>query len=181
MHPSLEGGAEGRERAPVRCCWLIAFALVLAGGGCAGAGGESAAAQAAAQRPSPHPAAPQVSPSQESATAPPAQEQEPSQERPTEERPGCQLRLIVRVDRALDDALLAELERSSGARLDLMSVVEPRNLYVLTLSEHGLSLNEDGSSRSVEQSDCAAAAARLRSDPRVRSVDVDARRQHHRP
>jgi hypothetical protein len=89
------------------------------------------------------------------------------------------VRLIVGLDGRLDDELLAELEQTSGARLSLVGVVKPGALYVLSLGMDAPST--DPTEASGVQSECAAAAERLRHDPRVRSVDVDARRQPQRP
>jgi hypothetical protein len=91
-----------------------------------------------------------------------AQEQDAS-------RSGCRLRLIVGLDKAPDEALIGELERASGARLELLSVISPDRLYVLSLSADG------------PASECAMATERLRDAPLVRSVDVDVRRQHNAP
>jgi hypothetical protein len=82
---------------------------------------------------------------------------------------GCRVRLIVRVERALDETQMKELERSTGARLELESELMAGRLYVLSLVEDGM------------QTDCETAAEQLRRDPRVRSVAVDARRQPRLP
>lgn len=77
----------------------------------------------------------------------------------------CALRLIVGLEGAPDRALLADLGRASGARLEIVSVISPDRLYVLSLTADGAA------------SECGAAADRLRRDARVRSVDVDTRRR----
>ena len=76
----------------------------------------------------------------------------------------CTLRVIVALDAAPDAALLADLSRFSGARLELIRTMTS-NLHLLALEAQG------------GDSECKAAMERLRGDPRVRSVDVDARRK----
>jgi hypothetical protein len=76
----------------------------------------------------------------------------------------CSLRVIVALDEAPDAALLADLSRVSGARLELIRTMTS-NLHLLALEAQG------------DDSECRAAMERLRSDPRVRSVDVDQRRK----
>lgn len=76
----------------------------------------------------------------------------------------CSLRVIVALDAAPDAALLADLSRVSGARLELIRTMTS-NLHLLALEAQG------------DDSACMAAMERLRGDPRVRSVDVDARRR----
>ena len=76
----------------------------------------------------------------------------------------CSLQVIVALDAAPDDKLLADLSRASGARLALVRTMTS-NLHLLTLEAQGA------------DSECRAAMERLRGDPRVRSVDVDARRK----
>lgn len=76
----------------------------------------------------------------------------------------CNLQVIVALDAAPDAALLADLSRVSGARLELIRAMTS-NLYLLALEAQG------------DDSECRAAMERLRGDPRVRSVDVDARRK----
>ena len=76
----------------------------------------------------------------------------------------CNLRVIVALDAAPDAALLADLSRVSGAHLELIRSMTS-NLHLLALEAQG------------DDSECKAAMERLRSDPRVRSVDVDARRR----
>ena len=80
----------------------------------------------------------------------------------------CSLQLIVALDAAPDDKLLADLSRVSGARLELIRTMTS-NLYLLALEAQGA------------DSECRAAMERLRGDPRVRSVDVDERRKIHEP
>ena len=63
-----------------------------------------------------------------------------------------------------DAALLADLSRVSGAHLELIRTMTS-NLHLLALQAQG------------GDSECKAAMERLRGDPRVRSVDVDARRK----
>ncbi len=72
--------------------------------------------------------------------------------------------MIVALDMAPDAALIADLSRVSGARLELIRTMTS-NLYLLALEAQG------------DDSECKAAMERLRGDPRVRSVDVDARRK----
>jgi hypothetical protein len=76
----------------------------------------------------------------------------------------CSLQVIAALDVAPDDKLLADLSRASGARLTLVRTMTS-NLHLLTLEAQGA------------DSECRAAMERLRGDPRVRSVDVDARRR----
>jgi hypothetical protein len=76
----------------------------------------------------------------------------------------CSLQLIVALDAAPDAALLADLSRVSGARLQLIRTMTS-NLHLLALEARG------------DDSECKAALERLRGDPRVRSVDVDQRRK----
>jgi hypothetical protein len=74
------------------------------------------------------------------------------------------LRVIVGLDVVPDAALLADLSRTSGARLELIRPMTA-NLNLIALEAQG------------DDSECKAALERLRGDPRVRSVDVDARRR----
>jgi hypothetical protein len=67
---------------------------------------------------------------------------------------------------APDDRFVADLARAADVQLTFVSVIA-RNLYLFTLA---------GSSGDV---DCRPTLERLRQDARVRSVDVDERRQHH--
>ena len=76
----------------------------------------------------------------------------------------CNLQVIVALDVAPDAALLADLSRVSGARLELIRAMTS-NLYLLGLEAQG------------DDSQCKAAVERLRGDPRVRSADVDTRRK----
>ena len=78
--------------------------------------------------------------------------------------PTCSLRVIVALDATPDAALLADLSRVSGARLELIRTMTS-NLHLLALEAQG------------DDSECKAAMERLRGDPRVRSVDVDSRRK----
>ena len=80
----------------------------------------------------------------------------------------CRLQVIVALDAAPDDKLLADLSRVSGARLELIRTMTS-NLHLLALEAQGA------------ESECRAAMERLRGDPRVRSVDVDERRKIHEP
>jgi hypothetical protein len=76
--------------------------------------------------------------------------------------------VIVALNAAPDGALLADLSRVSGARLELVRSMAS-NLYLLTLEAPGADAG------------CRAAMERLRGDPRVRSADVDARRKIQQP
>lgn len=67
---------------------------------------------------------------------------------------------------APDDRFVADLGRATDVQLTFVSVIA-RNLFLFTLS---------GASGDV---DCQPALERLRQDARVRSVDIDERRQHH--
>jgi hypothetical protein len=80
----------------------------------------------------------------------------------------CSLNVIVALNDAPDDKLLADLSRVSGARLELIRTM-PSNLHLLSLEAQGA------------DSECRAAMERLRGDPRVRSADVDARRKIQQP
>ena len=82
--------------------------------------------------------------------------------------PDCSVRVIVALNDSPTDALLADLSRVSGARLELVRTMTS-NLHLLTLEAQGA------------DSECAAAMERLRADPRVRSVDVDERRKIQQP
>ena len=82
--------------------------------------------------------------------------------------PDCSLQVIAALDAAPDDKLLADLSRVSGARVALVRTMTS-NLHLLTLEAQGA------------DSECRAAMERLRADPRVRSVDVDARKKIHEP
>ena len=76
----------------------------------------------------------------------------------------CTLNVIVALDAAPDAALLADLSRVSGARLELIRTMTS-NLHLLALEAQG------------DDSKCKAALERLRGDARVRSADVDERRK----
>ena len=78
--------------------------------------------------------------------------------------PTCALRVIVTLQSAPDDALVADLGRASGARLELVRTMTS-NLHLFSLTAPGA------------EAECMAAIERLRRDPRVRSVDLDQRRQ----
>ena len=81
---------------------------------------------------------------------------------------GCSVRVIAGFTSPPDAALLADLSRASGARLEL--------IRDMTSGLHLLSLQAAGS-----DSECMAAIERLRSDTRVRSVDLDERRRIQEP
>ena len=81
---------------------------------------------------------------------------------------GCSVRVIAGLASAPDDALLADLSRASGARLELVRSMTS-GLYLLSLQAAG------------PESECMAAIERLRSDARVRSVDLDERRRIQEP
>jgi hypothetical protein len=77
---------------------------------------------------------------------------------------GCSVQAIVALQADPTAALVAELARVSGARLELVRSMTT-NLHLFSLTAPG------------PEAECAAAIERLRGDPRVRSVDVDQRRQ----
>ncbi len=77
---------------------------------------------------------------------------------------GCSVQAIVALQAAPEPALVAELGRVSGARLELVRTMTT-NLHLFSLSAPG------------PESECMAAIERLRRDSRVRSVDIDQRRQ----
>jgi hypothetical protein len=81
---------------------------------------------------------------------------------------GCSMHVIAGLTSAPDAALLADLSRVSGARLEL--------IRSMTSGLHLLSLEAAG-----PDSDCMAAIEKLRSDARVRSVDLDERRRIQEP
>ena len=81
---------------------------------------------------------------------------------------GCSVSVIAAFTSAPDAALLEDLSRAIGARLGL--------IRDMTSGLHLLSLQAAG-----PDSECMAAIERLRSDPRVRSVDLDARRKIQEP
>lgn len=78
----------------------------------------------------------------------------------------CNVRVIVALNQTPDDSVLRDLSRVSGAKLELIRTMTS-NLHLLALEAQGT------------DSECTAAMERLRADPRVRSVDVDARRKIH--
>ena len=80
----------------------------------------------------------------------------------------CSVRVIVALQPAPDDALIAELGRVSGARLELVRTMTS-NLHLFALTASG------------PEPECSAAIERLRRDPRVRAVDLDQRRQIQSP
>ena len=77
---------------------------------------------------------------------------------------GCSVQAIVALQPAPTPALVEELSRASGARLELVRTMTS-NLHLFSLTAAGA------------EAECAAAIERLRRDPRVRSVDLDQRRQ----
>jgi hypothetical protein len=81
---------------------------------------------------------------------------------------GCSVRVIVGLAGAPDAGLLGDLSRASGARLELVRT--------MTSGLHLLSLEAAG-----PDSECMAAIEKLRSDARVRSVDLDTRRTIQEP
>jgi hypothetical protein len=82
----------------------------------------------------------------------------------------CNIRVIVAFSpamaRAPDDGFLKDVARAAGVELVFVSTIAP-NLHVFTLSA------ADG------ESGCHGVVEGLRRDSRVRSVDIDTRRQHH--
>jgi hypothetical protein len=87
-----------------------------------------------------------------------------------DERPSaaeeCETRVIVGLEGAPNEELISDLAESVRARLMVVETVTT-NLHVLDLRAAGA------------DAECSAAIERLRADPRVRSVDVDVRRQAH--
>ena len=78
----------------------------------------------------------------------------------------CTARVIVRLAPRPTDALLADLQRANALELEPQGeITDDLRVYVLRVA---------GSDE-----DCVAAIDRLRRDERVRSVDLDARRQLH--
>ena len=77
---------------------------------------------------------------------------------------GCELPVIVAFASAPNDALLADLGRSAGVRLE--------GATPLTSSIYSLTLRAEGGATI-----CSDAVQKLRADARVRSVDLDERRQ----
>jgi hypothetical protein len=80
---------------------------------------------------------------------------------------GCVVQVIVTLQSSPDDALVADLARVTGARLTLVRTMTS-NLHLFSI--------EAG-----PEPECDAAIERLRSDPRVRAVDLDRRRQIQSP
>jgi hypothetical protein len=78
--------------------------------------------------------------------------------------PTCSVQVIVALQSSPDSALVADLGRASGARLELVRAMTS-NLHLFSLTAAG------------PQAECNAAMERLRRDARVRSVDLDQRRQ----
>lgn len=77
---------------------------------------------------------------------------------------GCELPVIVAFASTPNDALLADLGRSAGVRLE--------GATALTSSIYSLTLRAEGGAAV-----CSDAVQKLRADARVRSVDLDERRQ----
>jgi hypothetical protein len=77
---------------------------------------------------------------------------------------GCSVQAIVALQVDPEPSLVADLGRASGARLELVRTMTP-NLHLFSLTTP------------ADEAECAAAVERLRRDPRVRSVDIDERRQ----
>jgi hypothetical protein len=77
---------------------------------------------------------------------------------------GCSVQAIVALQLDPTPSLLAELGRASGARLELVRTMTT-NLHLISLTAPG------------GEAECVAAIEQLRRDSRVRSVDVDQRRQ----
>ena len=77
---------------------------------------------------------------------------------------GCELPVIVAFASTPNDALFAELGRSAGARLE--------GATSLTSTIYSLTLRAEGAATV-----CNDAVQRLRADARIRSVDLDERRQ----
>jgi hypothetical protein len=78
--------------------------------------------------------------------------------------PGCSVRVIVTLQAAPNDALVADLARVSRAQLELVRTMTS-NLHLFALTAAG------------SESECTAAIERLRRDPRVDAVDIDQRRE----
>jgi hypothetical protein len=76
----------------------------------------------------------------------------------------CSVQVIVALQPAPDEALIADLGRVSGARLELVRTMTS-NLHLFMLTAAG------------SEPECSAAIERLRRDPRVRAVDLDQRRE----
>jgi hypothetical protein len=80
----------------------------------------------------------------------------------------CSVNVIVTLQPSPNDALIADLARVSGARLELVRTMTS-NLHLFTLTAVG------------PEQECTAAIERLRLDPRVRAVDLDQRREVSTP
>jgi len=80
----------------------------------------------------------------------------------------CSLQVIVSFAQGVrtppDDSLVKDLARVTGVNLAYLRAVTPE-LHLFSLSGVG--------------DDCGKALERLRGDSRVRSADIDQRRQHH--
>jgi hypothetical protein len=76
----------------------------------------------------------------------------------------CSVQVIVALQLDPTPSLVADLGRASGARLELVRTMTT-NLHLFSLAAAGA------------DAECVAAIERLRRDPRVRSVDLDQRRQ----
>lgn len=80
----------------------------------------------------------------------------------------CSERIIVTLQSAPTDELVADLRRVSGAQLELVRTMTS-NLHLFSLTAVG------------PEAECTAAVERLRRDSRVRAVDLDQRRQVQSP
>ena len=82
---------------------------------------------------------------------------------------GCRVRVILGLVHAMpsppDEAWVRDLAAANGVELHYLRAITPR-LYVLRLSAAGAG------------GGCDAALARLRADPRLRSAQIDQRREH---
>ena len=76
----------------------------------------------------------------------------------------CSVQAIVALELDPVPSLIADLGRASGAQLELVRTMTS-NLHLFSLTKQGA------------EAECMAAMERLRRDPRVRSVDIDQRRQ----
>jgi len=76
----------------------------------------------------------------------------------------CSVEVIVALQSAPDAATVADLGRVSGASLELVRTMTS-NLHLFSLTASG------------PAAECTAALERLRRDSRVRSVNLDERRQ----
>jgi hypothetical protein len=77
---------------------------------------------------------------------------------------GCSVEVIIALKSAPDASVVADLGRVSGAGLALVRTMTS-NLHLFSLTAPG------------PAAECTAAIERLRRDARVRSVDLDERRQ----